>query len=552
MQRRPNLQTFLCCLMVYILSCGHAVVRPLKAAPQPQVGALENPCDHLPAPPGLANGIDMKCLPRPSSSGIAKADFNGDGFADLAIGISDQTVNDVTTAGAVIVMYGSANGLTTNTSGIPLPQTWTESNTGLSTSTGDHFGLAVAAGDFNGDGYSDLAILKPGTASTIVVLHGSPSGLVSLPGNSFPICHADSAGALAWGDFNGDGFGDLMVGCVFQASLNVIPGSKEGLDLNHRQFFSSILPSTFGTPVGLVLAPGDFNGDGRTDVAIGVPNANIPDTSGGCVANCNYFSKAGLVAVMYGSSTGIVDLPPQIWYQGASNICCQAEQNAHFGASLAVGDFNGDGKKDLAIGAPRNSVSGVSDAGTVVIIYGSSGGLTSNGNQIWNENTVGGVARSNEFGFALAAGDFNGDGRADLAIGIPFEDVNTALGAGQVAVVYGSPSGLSTSGHPAQFWHQGSPISGSPQQNGHFGFSLSAWNFGRNDVTFAPVVTVHETADLAIGSPNYEVSRVLFAGAINVIYGSFLGNGLIASNNQLFFQGSPFGLSSDHFGSTMY
>jgi hypothetical protein len=86
------------------------------------------------------------------------------------------------------------------------------------------------------------------------------------------------------------------------------------------------------------------------------------------------------------------------------------------------GDFNGDGFDDLAVGAPLENVSGINAAGAVSIIYGSRRGLSASGNQFWHENVSGvdgAAANDDRFGIALAAGDFNGDGFDDLAIGVP-------------------------------------------------------------------------------------------------------------------------------------
>ena len=95
-------------------------------------------------------------------------------------------------------------------------------------------------------------------------------------------------------------------------------------------------------------------------------------------------------------------------------------------AQAAVqGDFNGDGFADLAVGAPGEDL-GSPDAGAVNVLYGSAAGLTSAGNQFWHQNSPGIAERADAgdlFGSALAAGDFNGDGFDDLAIGVPAEDV---------------------------------------------------------------------------------------------------------------------------------
>lgn len=545
----------------------------------PQTVAAEgDPCDRLPNSPGGGNGIDKKCpATLASSSGIAKADFNGDGYADLAIGVPRETVSGLANSGAVHVIYGSFNGLTTATSGIPLPQTWNEGNTGQAKGSGAGFGKALAAGDFNGDGYSDLAILVPNqpfsclfppcTSEELVVLYGSANGLQGGTNiQTFDPCPGDPpslAVSLAWGDVDGDGTGDLLTACD-DFTVTQIKGKKgSGLDLS-TYFAVEPLRFTSSDVSGLqfsgppILIAGDFNGDGRTDVAMGLPDTNLVDFFGNI--QINHF---GVVAVTYSSNgdfftgrpPGLDDRTTQIWRQGSNGICCHPGGNAQFGAALAAGDFNGDGKQDLAVGLPGGSVGGVPGAGAVVIINGSSGGLTSAGTQIWNENQIS-VARSGyAFGLALASNDFNGDGRADLAIGIPFESVNGIPEAGQVDVIYGSASGLSTSGRKPQIWNQPTVATGLPASwHAHYGSSLSAWNFGRTEVTNFPF-TLHFAADLAIGAEGETVSGVLAAGMVNVLYGSYTGaaNGLTSGGNQVFtLQSFGIVLGPEHFGSTMY
>ncbi|HJT87716.1 MAG TPA: FG-GAP-like repeat-containing protein [Bryobacteraceae bacterium] len=475
------------------------------------------------------------------------------------------------------VIYGSQNGLVAGSAGTPAPQEWTPTNTDARTfgadPTGANFGWALAAGDFNGDGYSDLAILVPHlselflfqslTFSDIIVLYGSPNGLSNTDPSpnrqeqEFSVCDSGTTGGLAWGDFDRDGFGDIAVGCTDTNAVVVLHGTNSG-----RFNLSGgvpALPAFFKGTLGQVLAAGDFNGDGYTDLAIGVPDADLLDTSNflQCLVGCPVkLAGVGLIMVLYSNGFQPDATLPQIWYQGANTICCHLEANAHFGAALAPGDFNGDGKQDLAVGIPNASVGGVAGAGAAVVIYGSSAGLAPGGNQIWNENDFGTPAQpGNRFSTALAAGDFNGDGRADLAIGIPFEPASGLKDSGQVDVVYGSASGLSVSAHAAQLWHQGGSVLGAPQVSGHFGASLSAWNFGHNEFTFslAGGLVIHPTADLAVGAPGYTVSGIAGAGVINVLYGSIFTNGLTSSNNQLFTQGSlGFGTSADHFGYTMY
>ena len=132
-----------------------------------------------------------------------------------------------------------------------------------------------------------------------------------------------------------------------------------------------------------------------------------------------------------------------------------------------TGDFNGDGFADLASGVAGDRMGSAISAGNV--IYGSGSGLTAAGNQIWSQNSAGilGVAeKGDQFGFALAVGDFNGDGFSDLAVGVPREGIGSTRGAGAVNVIYGSASGLSSSG--TQLWslqRQGVPHRGRSGDN---------------------------------------------------------------------------------------
>ncbi len=151
------------------------------------------------------------------------------------------------------------------------------------------------------------------------------------------------------------------------------------------------------------------------------------------------------------------------------------------------GDFDGDGHADLAVGAPQDSVSGLNWAGAVNVIYGSARGLHAAGNQEWTQDAPGvpgGAGEGDRFGGALAAGDFDGDGGADLAIGSPGEGISAIAGgvranrmlAGTVTVLYGRRSGLSA--HGAQRWSEDTPgIQGRAESGDTFGQALAAGDF---------------------------------------------------------------------------
>src|SRR5206468_4128448 len=220
---------------------------------------------------------------------------------------------------------------------------------------------------------------------------------------------------------------------------------------------------------------GDFNGDGFDDLAIRVAFEDIDTVAG------TQFG-AGAVHVIYGSSNGLSatsPIPDQFWTQSTKDVNDVSETNDGFGRTLTAGDFNGDARDDLAIGVPgeglETSAGTISNAGAVNVIYGSSSGLSATSprpDQFWTQSSpdVNDLSETADFfGFALSSGDFNGDGRDDLAIGVAGEDVQIGAGtitdAGAVNVIYGSSSGLSaTSPRPDQFWTQSSPDVNDPSE----------------------------------------------------------------------------------------
>jgi hypothetical protein len=461
---------------------------------------------------------------------LAAGDFNGDGKDDLAIGVPREDVPGATNAGAANVMYGSNTGLTSTGD-----QIWHQDSAGIEgvAQTSDGFGTSLAVGDFNGDGKDDLAIGVSGedlpgvtNAGAVNVMYGSNTGLTS---TGDQIWHQDSAGiegvaqasdgfgnSIAVGDFNGDGKDDLAIGgsgedvgaIVNAGAVNVMYGSNTGLTSTGDQIWHQDSAGIEGVAqtsdgFGTSLAVGDFNGDGKDDLAIGVSGEDLPGVT-----------NAGAVNVMYGSNTGLTSTGDQIWHQDSAGIEGVAQASDGFGNSIAVGDFNGDGKDDLAIGGSGEDVGAIVNAGAVNVMYGSNTGLTSTGDQIWHQDSAGieGVAQTSDgFGTSLAVGDFNGDGKDDLAIGVSGEDVPGATNAGAVNVMYGSNTGLTSIGD--QIWHQDSAgIEGVAQAYDAFGSHLKAGDFNNDGF-----------ADLAIGVPGEDVGGVINAGTVNILYGSAIG-----------------------------
>jgi hypothetical protein len=337
--------------------------------------------------PALAGGLQST---GPAASEAAlRADFNGDGAADLAIGAPGEN----SSSGVVHVLYGSGTGLAAAGS-----QLWSQNSPGIAggAEPGDIFGFALAAGDFNGDTRADLAIGAPGEnnfAGVVHVLYGSSPGGLTAAGSQ--LWSQDSPGiaggaepedafglALAAGDFNGDTRADLAIGAPgennFAGVVHVLYGSSPGgLTATGSQLWSQDSPGIAGgaepdDEFGAALAAGDFNGDGAADLAIGAPGEN---------------SFAGVVHVLYGAATvGLAAAGSQLWSQNSPGIAGGAEPDDDFGLALAAGDFNGDGRADLAIGAPLENAG----AGVVHVLYGAATvGLAAAGSQLWSQNSPG-------------------------------------------------------------------------------------------------------------------------------------------------------------------
>ncbi|MEU6716608.1 FG-GAP and VCBS repeat-containing protein [Nonomuraea sp. NPDC046802] len=361
------------------------------------------------------NALLAACLILPLASSPSAAtrscgghplDFDGDGRPDLAV----AAPYDNSRAGSVTVTYGSGKR-------VKLTQEGAE--------PGDSFGSALAVGDFDGDKCADLAVgvseefigerVPGGDGNGVVQIYkGSVDGLVAGEQLSPAKPSSDRFGAaLAAGDLDGDGKDELVVGAPSHRS----GGSVTVYWMKGRKPFQITQKTPWVRQSanvtdqwGAALTTGNFDGDGRDDLVVGAPADSVTHDGQGSVTVIDVRRER---ARQYTQST------PGI--KGAS------EKWDNFGAALASGDFNGDGKDDLAIGVPGEGLSANQRAmdygdGTVDVLYGSRGGLTTYKSEAWSQNTLKGVARYyDRFGAALAAGDFNGDGNDELAVGVPGE-----------------------------------------------------------------------------------------------------------------------------------
>ena len=498
----------------------------------------------------LLSAVGLTLLPTVARS--AAGDFNGDGFADLAIGVPFEDLGGLFSPGAVNVIQGSAAGLTA------AGDQFLHQNSAGVLGTGaafEFFGWALAAGDFDNDGFADLAVGVHSedigaidSAGAVNVLQGSAAGLTAAgdqlwqqgAGGLLDAAEAfDHFGsALAAGDFNADGFADLAIGVYGEdigaigsaGAVQVLLGSAIGLTSVGNQIWHQNSGGIDDTAeasdfFGSALAAGDFNADGFADLAIGVHNESV-----GAVAG------AGMVHVLLGSGAGLTSVGSQLWSQDSGNVLDFVEAGDEFGRALATGDFNQDGFDDLAIGVPSEDLL-VAGAGSVNMLLGSAAGLTDVGNDAWHQEMPGiedTAEADDRFGHTLAAADFDADGIDDLAIGVVDEDVGALANAGAVNMLLGSPGGLSSVDD--QFWSQDSGGTlGVAEADEQFGNSLAAGDFDNDGF-----------ADLAVGVFAENQGAIFAVGAVNILPGS--ATGLTAAGDQRWHQNSAGILDTAEFG----
>ena len=397
-------------------------------------------------------------------------DVNGDGISDLIVGAPLANPDGRTVAGESYVLFGSHAGFPAT-----IDPSLLDGSNGFrikGIAAGDESGWSVrGTGDVNGDSIDDLVIgsyifdpYLPLNGQAYVVFGtrvGFPAALqlAALSGsNGFiitgidrgDVCGHSASGA---GDVNSDGIDDVLVG-AFAAEPNgvntageayVVFGSKAG-------FSATFSPTTLNGSNGFVLngidvgdrtgyqvdTAGDFNGDGIADLLIaaawGDPNGAV---------------DAGEAYVVFGSALGF---PASLGLSslGGTNgfVLNGIDAGDQAGLSLAgAGDINGDGIADVVIGATYADPNAAVDAGEAYVVFGTRSALGPSLNLSTLDGTNGfkinGIAAGDRAGYAVnRAGDVNGDGFDDLAIGAPQADVGYQLDAGAVYVLFGADTGF--------------------------------------------------------------------------------------------------------------
>jgi len=411
------------------------------------------------------------------------SDFDGDGFSDLAIGAStDDRLGGV--EGSVTIMYGPLEG-----GSEPRVERVTQLTADPEGPSGrDLFGEALAVGDFNGDGFADLAVGAPRRSEgeafhsgSVYVFFGSPSGLSS--GESAVLTQSDFSvplhrqitaffgSALATGDFDGDGADDLVIGAhgsyvkglQSAGAIYVAMGGRGGLTPRSRITQASVgVPGRPATQAyfGWSLGIGRLGYGKALDLVVGVPGERDRAKS-----------FVGAAFVFYGAGDGTFSRVQRIRHREV-RVGTPGRLPA-FGKQLVVADFGRSPHEDLAVAAPGEK------GGVVHVLYARSAGVSLRRAQKLSVTSLGFRKRDSDyFGGSLSAGDLGRGPHGDLIVGNPSREARGKEGAGAAVVVYGGDKGLrATSG---QLVTRSKLVGRPPHRQANFSSGLAVGDFSAN------------------------------------------------------------------------
>ena len=331
---------------------------------------------------------------------LSLSDVDGDGKAEIAVGVPFEDVGDNPAQGRAYLFSG-ATGVLILTFDNPEPD------------AGIFFAWTVAMGDVDGDGRAEIAVSATredasGGASQgrAHVFSGATGELLDTFDNPNPEIYAQFGNSAAFGDYNGDGTADRALGDPFGDVDDLVAGEVLVLSSGRTDILTAPVPQA-DAEFGYSVAMADIDGDGEAEVVVG---ARLEDVDGNVNQGRVYVFSGGTGELLY-----TLDTP-------------NPEPDAWFGAAVAMGDMDGDGWADIAVAARLEDVGENETQGRVYVFSGATGEL------ILTIDSPNPQAENGEFGFGLAMGDVDGDGRAEVVVGAPSEDVGDVTAQGRVYV----------------------------------------------------------------------------------------------------------------------
>ncbi|MBQ9394981.1 MAG: FG-GAP repeat protein [Proteobacteria bacterium] len=369
-------------------------------------------------------------------------DFDGDGIEDLIFGAPGTSPSGVSSAGSIFVICGKKD---RDLTGKIDSTSWDDFDYRFD----GHYqngmlGMNLMVGDFNGDGLKDLAASEPGATGTVYIFYGGKQR------------------------------------------------DKGIYDIQHQNAFDvSFTTTEHGSLLGLSGCIGDFNRDGIDDLAMAYITHNTS-----LAANT---SQVAILAMRREWEKKSYDIGSKIY--GKTVLSRPVSSNTRVLHTCAVGDFNDDNLPDIALGMPLDTHQKDKAAGSVTVIYqphkynGTLIDLTKVDEKVGIR--ISGNQAGAMFGYALAAGDFTGDGRDDLAISAPSRLIKGPESEGAV-YIYDANHWPTESGEQPETLQ----ISG---KGGQFGYRL-----------YSTDVNNDNRIDLVISAPTY---GKLKEGAVSAYFG---------------------------------